>query len=133
MSKTTNAIGYFGVIVPTKRFWHGYLLLGAADRDARTLLGTLKRVTGGEYSTGSSIKTLCAGLIPLALDSDEHLDVVALALHKLTGFRHFYVIDEGHGAAIVDLPQATGSDDVQAVLKTHPAVIAARRSLWQDN
>lgn len=149
MADNPNMIGYFGVIVPPRRFWQIFVLSAEFAAAAETALHDIKRALGGRYMPPSAVirglhhvadadqpwvGAVSAGLVACALTGDPlKVGLLSMVLHHLTGFTHFYLIGtpdrSGTATTIVNLPDADSADAVHAVMQAHPEVVRAKQAL----
>jgi len=149
MHDPKNIIGYFGVIIPKKRFWQGFFLSNHGLDDAQKSVSMIKKKVGGVYMPPSAVITPIDGvseenqpwvgamsstLVELAQNPNEpKILSMAQSLHLITGFTHFYIIADidrfGTHTEIINLDDAKTADAVRNAIENHPEVLKIKRIL----
>ena len=140
------SIGYFGVIVPSCRFWQGFHLIEHYRKSGEVFLKDFRENIGGIYTPPSAvlhplrdtqvddqplIGSMSAALVEMALKgTPDQVGVVSTALHLLLRERFFLVTGHPEGSGIrtevLRLDEASSANDVQRHLMIRTALFNMR-------
>ena len=139
-------IGYFGVIVPSRRFWQGYNLIEPYRKAGETFLKNFRENVEGICNPPSAvlhplhdtkaddqplIGAISAAVVEMSLNgTPDQVGVISTALHLLLGERFFLVMGYPENAGIrtevLRLSEATSASDVRRHIMIRTALLGMR-------